>query len=377
MKLFHLSDLHLGKRLNECSLLEDQEYILKQVIGIIDRENPDAILIAGDIYDKSAPSAEAVQLFDDFLFALSERGLHVFAISGNHDSPERIAFGARLMEQSGIHFSPVYNGNVAPVPLRDEYGTVRIYMLPFLRPTHIRRFFPDREIESCTDALYTAISEMKVKTEERNILITHQFVTGANRCESEDISIGGSDNVDAGVFAPFDYVALGHLHSPQAVGTAAIRYCGSPLKYSFSEAMQSKSITIVELKEKGTITVRTAPLTPKRDLREIRGTYALVTSKKFYDGSSREDYLHITLTDEEDILDAIGKLRSIYPNLIKLDYDNKRTRSDTSIISAEIAQKAPLELFAELYEKQNNQPMQTEQETFLAGLIKTIWEETE
>lgn len=375
MKFIHLSDLHLGKRVNEFSMMEDQEYILKKILNVIDDERPDGVLIAGDIYDKSMPSAEAVQLFDDFLYGLSKRRLKVFVISGNHDSPERIAFGARLMKGSGVHLSPVYEGKVTGVVMQDEYGTVHIYMLPFIKPSHVRRFYPEKEISSYTDAVEAALSGVPEHPEERNILITHQFVTGASRSESEEISVGGSDNVDAAVFDAFDYVALGHIHGSQNVGRETIRYCGTPLKYSFSEANHEKSVTVVEMKEKGNISVRTIPLLPRHDLREIKGLYMELTARSYYENMEKDDYLHITLTDEEDIPDAIGKLRVIYPNLMKLDYDNRRTRASIQLEGAGLVRtKSPLELFAEFYEKQNNQLMNEEQQAFAGKLIQSIWE---
>ena len=377
MKLIHLSDLHLGKRVSEFSMLEDQRYILEEILRIIDGERPDAVLIAGDIYDKPVPPAEAVGLFDDFLVRLARRETQVFIISGNHDSPERIAFSARLMDRSGIHLSPVYDGHVEPVALEDEHGTVNIYMLPFLKPAHVRRFFPEEEIDSYTDALRTAVRAMEIDPAARNVLVTHQFVTGAARCDSEDISVGGTDNVDVTAFDGFDYVALGHIHNPQQVVRETVRYCGTPLKYSFSEAGHEKSVTVAELGEKGDISIRTAPLIPLRDMKELRGSYEDLTRRSFYENTTwREDYTHITLTDEEDIPDAVGKLRVIYRNLMKLDYDNRRTRSGGEILgSGQVEKKSPLELFSELYEKQNNQPMTEEQRAFAAGLIGTIWED--
>lgn len=376
MKFIHLSDLHLGKRVNEYSMLEDQKYILTKVIHIIDEENPDGVLIAGDIYDKSVPGAEAVQLFDDFLYRLSERKLQVFVISGNHDSPERLAFGGRLMDRSGVHLSPVYDGTVSCVDLEDAYGKVHVYMLPFLKPSHVRRFYPEENIETYTEAVRTALLNMPAEPAERNVLLTHQFVTGAERSESEELSVGGSDHVDASVFQGFDYVALGHIHGPQNAGTDHIRYCGTPLKYSFSEAGHQKSVTIVELGEKGSLSVRTAPLKPRHDLRKIRGTYMELTARSFYEGAPVDDYLHVTLTDEEDVPDAAGRLRVIYPNLMKLDYDNERTRAHIQITDVEAAdRKTPLELFMEFYEKQNGQPMKKEQKEFSMELIRKIWEE--
>ena len=376
MKLLHLSDLHLGKRVNEFNMLDDQAYILRQILAVADEEQPEAVLIAGDVYDKSVPSAEAMQLFERFLYGLVRRRLQVFVISGNHDAPERLSFASRLIDASGVHLSPVYAGAVAPIPLADAYGDVCIYMLPFLKPAHVRRFFPDAEIASYTDALRTAVGAMGIDPRRRNVLITHQFVTGAARSDSEDISVGGADNVDAAVFDGFDYVALGHIHGPQNIGgSERLRYCGTPLKYSFSEAGHTKSVTVVTLAEKGSVAVRTVPLTPRHDLREVRGSYAQLTAKANYEGTATDDYLRITLTDEEEIPDAMGKLRVIYPNLMKLGYDNTRTRAAAAPgAAADVERKTPLELLCEFYEMQNGQSPSEEQARYCAKLIETIWE---
>ncbi len=375
MKLIHLSDLHLGKRVNEYSMLEDQEYILKKILNIIDDENPDGVIIAGDVYDKPVPSAEAVQLFDDFLVSLAKRRLQVFVISGNHDSPERIAFASRIMDAGGIHMSPVYNGVIKPITMHDEYGAVDIYLLPFIKPAHVRRFCDD-EITTYTNAVKYVVSKMNINPANRNVLITHQFVTGASRSESEEISVGGTDNVDASVFESFDYVALGHIHSPQNCGSDKIRYCGTPLKYSFSEAKDKKSLTVVELAEKDDVTYRTVELVPKHDLVELKGTYAELTLKSFYANTDwQEDYTRITLTDEEDVPDAVGKLRAVYHRLMKLDYDNKRTRTNAEIGgAADVESKTPLELFSDFYELQNNQAMTVEQSEYMSRLIENTWE---
>lgn len=375
MKLIHLSDLHIGKRVNEVSMIEEQAYILKQILDTIDAEQPGAVLIAGDVYDKSVPSAEAVTLFDDFLCRLAERKQQVFIISGNHDSAERLAFGGRLMEDKGIHLSPVYDGNITPIILTDDHGEVYFWLLPFLKPAHVKRFYPDEGIESYTDACRVAVEKMGIDTTQRNVILVHQFVTGSATCDSEEISVGGTDNVDAEVFAGFDYVALGHIHGPQNIGSEKIRYCGTPLKYSFSESTHQKSVTVVELGEKGSFALRTIPLTPLHDMREIRGSYDEVTAKRFYENTATEDYLHITLTDEEDVPEAIARLRVIYPNLMKLTYDNARTRSNAVIDGAvDVQKKSPLQLFGELYEQQNNQPMSEMQSDFMRELIESIWE---
>lgn len=375
MKLVHLSDLHLGKKVNEFSMIEDQEYILTRIINSIDDEKPQVVMIAGDVYDKAVPSAEAVELFDDFLVRLSKRDLKVFVISGNHDSPERIAFGSRLMNHSGVYMSPVYDGNIEPISIGDEHGIVDFFLLPFIKPAHVKRYFPEAEIESYTDAIKKAVGEMHVNPDNRNVIITHQFVTGASLCESEERSVGGSDNIDGSVFDPFDYVALGHLHGPQKMGRETLRYCGTPLKYSFSEANHEKSIAIVEIFEKDNISIRKIPLIPKRDLVEIRGKYCELVEKSFYQGLNTEDYYHITLLDEEDVLDALAKLRVIYPYIMKLDYDNRRTREQTEILGSEdVEKKSPIELFGELYEKQNNQPLEGEPYKFTEALISKVWE---
>ena len=376
MKLIHLSDLHIGKRVNEVSMLEDQEHVLLQILQIIDVEKADAVLIAGDVYDKSVPSAEAVTLFDDFLCRLAKRNIPTLIISGNHDSPERLAFGNRLMESAGIYLSPVYNGSITPLTLSDRYGTVNFWLLPFIKPAHVKRFYPDAGIESYTDAVRVAIEKMGVDTAQRNVLLTHQFVTGAATCESEEISVGGSDNVDAAVFEGFDYVALGHIHGPQNIGSNRVRYCGTPLKYSFSEANHYKSVTVVELGDKGEVELHTVPLTPLHDMRVIRGSFAEVTDRAFYRDTATDDYLQVILTDEEDIPEAIGKLRVVYPNIMKLTYDNTRTRTNQLIDGAEdVEQKSPLQQFAELYEQQNNQPMSEEQSRFTQDLIESILED--
>ena len=375
MKLIHLSDLHIGKRVHEVSMTEDQEYILTKILHIIDDEKPDAVLIAGDIYDKSVPSAEAMTLFDDFLCRLAKRSVPTLIVSGNHDSPERLAFGGRLLESSGIHISPVYEGKLSPITLEDKHGPVDLWLLPFIKPVHARRFFPEEFIESYTDAVRAALKDLPLDPQRRNVLVTHQFVTGAATCESEELSVGGSDNVDASVFDSFDYVALGHIHGPQNIGSSRIRYCGTPLKYSFSEADHYKSVTLAELGEKGALTLRTLPLIPKRDMRQLRGTFARLTDLENCRSAGKEDYLHIILTDEEDIPEAVGKLRLIYPNILRLSYDNTRTREDRTVGDAgDVKTRSPLELFGELYEIQNNQPMSDTQRAFALELIQGIWE---
>lgn len=375
MRLAHISDLHIGKRLNEFSLIEDQEYILNQILTIIDENNVNGVIIAGDVYDKSTPSAEAVTLFDSFLVSLAKRRIDIFIISGNHDSSERLAFASRLLDVSGVHISPAYNGEASKITLSDSYGNINFYLLPFIKPANVRKL-ADCELSTYTDALKIAIDNMHIDKSERNILVTHQFVTGAKRSESEEISVGGSDNVDVSVINSFDYVALGHLHKPQSVEGKHIRYSGSPLKYSFSEASDTKSVTIVDIKSKNDLKIDTCPLIPKRDMVEIRGSYNELMQKKYYEGTTYgSDYMHITLTDEEDIADASNLLRTVYKNLMKLDYDNTRTKEALELSAVEnVESKTPIELFSELYEKQNNKQMSDAQEKIVSEIIEKIWE---
>ena len=379
MKLMHLSDLHLGKRLNEFSLLEDQSFILQQLVELVRREQPDCVLLVGDIYDKPVPPAEAVTLFDDFLNKLAQLTT-VCVTSGNHDSAERLAFGAQLMREGGVHFCGLYTGEPQCVTLQDAYGSVHIYLLPFLKPAHVRHCLPPMEAEQVTtyhEALRCAVERLHINAAERNVLVAHQFVTGAQTAGSEAVNVGGVDNIGAEVFADFDYTALGHIHKAQNVGSERVRYSGTPLKYSFAEWQQEKSVTLVELGEKGSVSVTALPLAPLRDLRKLRGSYEELMSKEFYDELPHDrdgllrDFYHLTLTDEEDVPDAVQKLRSVYKNLLQLEYDNKRTRTDNAIEGAEhVVEKSPLELMEEFYQLQNNQVLSEKQRAYLQGLLE-------
>ena len=375
MKLMHLSDLHLGKLVNGFSMLEDQKYILEQILDVAREERPDGVLIAGDVYDKRVPSADAVMLLDGFLSRLAEL-CEVFLISGNHDSAERLAFGGRLLTAAGVHVSPVYDGTVKTVERSDAFGPVHIHLLPFLKPVQVRRFFPEEKIESYTDAVRIALGGIDRHDGARHVLLTHQLVTGALPCDSEELSIGGSENVDADVFDGFDYVALGHLHGPQRAGGDHIRYCGTPLKYSFSEVNHCKSVTFVELGEKGNVQIATCPLVPLRDMKELRGTYQELMARDYYENTDLPGcYLHITLTDEEDVPEAMGRLRQVYPNIMKLSYDNTRTRSYQNPLEQRTDPRtSPLDLFRQLFEAQNNQGMNEQQDAWLRELIDGIWE---
>ena len=376
----HLADLHLGKRVNGFSMMEDQEYILNRILEIMEEEQPDGLLIAGDVYDKTIPPSEAVRLLDDFLTAVAAKHVPVFLISGNHDSAERVAFGHQLMQGSGIWISPVYDGTIRHHTLEDRWGEVNIYLIPFLRPSVVRSFFPDVEIEDYTDALRTIIEDLQVDTSRRNVVLAHQFVTAAGAlpetCDSEQLSVGGLDRVDGSVFSPFDYTALGHLHGPQRVGSETIRYAGSPLKYSFSELHQKKSVTVAELRAKGETEIRQIPLQPRREMIELRGTFEEILEEARKKGEPQTDYYHMILTDETDVVDALSRLREYYPNIMLLDYDNRRTRSQKEVEQLDrVEERTPGELFAALYEQQNGQEMDSDRKEYLDGLIREIWEE--
>ena len=369
---------HIGKRLNEFSLIEDQKFIFDKILNIIDEKKIEAVLIAGDVYDKPVPSAEAVTVLNSFLNSLAKRNLKVFVISGNHDSQERIGFGAELISQSGVYMSKPFSRNVETHKIKDEYGEINIYMLPFIKPAMVKHVYEEADIDSYDSAMAYVMEQTKVDEGERNLLIAHQFVRGADRCDSEEVSVGGIDEVSVENFKRFDYVALGHLHSPQHIKSEFVRYSGTPLKYSFSEAKHQKTALIVNMKEKGNITLEKVPLIPKHDMIEIKGKYQEIMSKDFYKDIDRMDYAHVTLTDEQDVLHAMELLRTVYPNIMKLDYDNTRTRSNNEIKGGKnVEKKQPLDLFKEFYELQNNQPMSREQADFMDKLIKDVWEVNE
>ena len=378
MKLLHLSDLHIGKRVNEYSMLKDQKYILSQILDIADEEKPDAVLIAGDVYDKNMPGGDAVLLFDWFLTELSDRKISVLLISGNHDSPERLSFARKLLWESRIHISEVYRGKVEKVTKEDEYGEVCFYLIPYLKPSAVRQYFPEEEITDYESAMAVVLKSLDLDPAKRNVLLVHQFLTGADRSDSEEVSVGGLDDISAGLFDSADYVALGHLHRPQQVLRETVRYAGSPLKYSFSEADHKKSVTLVELKEKGNVIINTKELVPLRDMRKIKGSYLELTQKENYENTDVEDYLSITLTDEEEIPAVLGKLSAIYPNIMQLQYDNKRSRAiGIDHVEREVEQKSPLTLFTEFYTMQNNSLLSEEQKAYLLELMEDIWEDVQ
>lgn len=389
MKLLHVSDLHIGKSVCEFSMLEDQRHVLEQVIGLVGERRVDAVLVAGDLYDRSTPSASAVALVDWFLQQLAATGVPAIITAGNHDSAERVAYVSGLLARQGIHVSPVYDGHIEPVRLTDEFGPVDVWPIPFLQPATVRHYFPDEKIGDYTDAMRVVINARELRVVDdagarvRNVCVAHQFVTSGGsapeRCASE-LSLGGMDNVDASVFDPFDYVALGHVHGAQRVGRDAVRYSGSILKYSLSEWRGSKSVTIVDLGEPGSEpAIELVPLKPLHDLRRVRGPLERLVSSEVADaaGTSREDYLYAVLTDENPVVDALARLREVYPNVMSLEYDNARTRAAGVTSDAPIADESeasPLELFCDFYEMQNGSELTDAQRSVVIDELKKIEE---
>jgi exonuclease SbcD len=355
MKFLHLSDLHIGKTVNGFSMLAEQKHAFEQVIGYIETEQPAAVLIAGDVYDRAVPGVEAVRLFDDFLTNLAAKNTAVLLISGNHDSPERLHYASRLLAKRDLYLCGVFHGEPQSVTLPDEYGAVDFWLLPFVKPSGVRGVFSDKEIECYTDAVTMALGAVKIDDSRRNVLLSHQFYTASGvtpiRSESEINPVGGLDAVDSAVLSRFDYAALGHLHGAQNVGGNA-RYAGSPVKYSFSEWKQEKSVTLVTLREKGDMEITALPLTPRHDMREIRGLFDVLTSDETASQGDREDYLRVILTDKEEIIDPMGKLRSVYPHVMALDFENSRGGFDGSPVSLgaeQIEALSTYDLFSEFF----------------------------
>ena len=384
MKFMHLADLHIGKRVNEFSLMEDQRYILKQILEIADRNRPDAVLIAGDLYDRSVPPGDAVELLDEFLTQFSSRGMPVFAVSGNHDSPERLDFGARIMRRHGVTIMGSFRGVPQKTALSDGYGPVNVWLLPFLRPASAAPFFSPEETGTHEKAVRAAVTAAEIDRSERNVLIAHQFVTafGAQpeTCDSETLSIGGADQVDASVFDAFDYVALGHLHGPQRIGRPEIRYAGSPLKYSFSEARQKKSVTFAELKEKGRVEITSEPLVPLREMREIRGPISELEKPENAAPGARNDFIRATLTDGHAVADAAERLRAVYPNLMCIAFEAPRPGQagpSLTAASGDISRRTPRDLFEEFYRNQNGRGLPENERTVLEKAVEAAREEAD
>lgn len=371
MRFLHISDLHLGKRVYEYSMLEEQKNALWQVLSAVDEKNVEGLFIAGDIYDKSIPTIEAIELFDSFLVELSNRNIDVYIISGNHDSPERVGFGADFFKSKRIYISKAYDGDIQYVNKEDLYGKIRIHLIPFLKPANVRRFHQEMEIADYNSAIRTVVEDIKLCEEGRNVVLVHQFITGAVRSQSEESFLGGMDNIEYDLFDEFDYVALGHIHKSQAMGRQQVRYSGALVKYALDEINQVKSMTLVEIKGKGEVEIETIPIKPIHDMRRVEGTYMELTDRNNYVNTKVDDYLHVVLKDEEDVPDALRKLRVIYSNILKLEYDNTRTRLKNSVIEGKgVRRKEPMEYIEELFRKQNNEDMTSEQATVLKNIME-------
>lgn len=354
MKFLHLADLHIGKTVNDFSMIEDQKAILEQILEIVSTHGIDGVLIAGDVYDRSVPSEEAVRLLDYFLCRLSGMGTEVFLISGNHDSEERLNFGSALFLKNKIYIAAKYEGKLCRIECEDAFGKLFVYLLPFVKASQVKHFYPKETIESYEDAVRVVLAHAGVDPSERNILAAHQFVTGMG----EDPHLAGSENtavvgtiekIGAGCFGDFDYVALGHIHSPQKVGRETIRYAGSPLKYSLSEIGNVKSVPVITLEEKGKVTVELVELKPIRDMRHLRGKMEQLLEKDNI--RKPEDYIYVTLTDEDPINDAMAVFRQYYKNIMKIDYDNEHTRSREEVTAAEaVREKTYPEQITDFYQ---------------------------
>ena len=375
MRLAHISDLHLGKQLKNFSLIEDQDYILQQIVSILKEKEVNLLMVAGDVFDKSVASIEGLKLFRKFLNSLVANKITVLIISGNHDSSERLTFGAEFMEDKNIYFSKIYDGKVEPLKFTDEFGSVNFYLLPFIKVSEVRHFFPEEKIEDYNDALKVAVKNLNINTSERNIIIAHQAIASAQRCDSEESVIGGLDNVSAEVFKDFDYTALGHIHTPQKISENVI-YCGSPLKYSASEIQKDKSMPVIDILEKGNISIEYVPLVPLRDIREIKGEFREILEMSQKDPYNREDYINIILTNKTDVLDAISDLRQVYPNILQLTYERELNPTENKIESIAFEKhQSPLELFEDFYRNRQGEELSDEQKSFMQNLIETVWRE--
>ena len=376
MRFIHLSDLHIGKSVNGFSMLDEQRHVFGQIYEYIESRKADVVIIAGDVYDRAVPGVEAVKLFDYFLTELARLKVTVMIVSGNHDSPERLSFARKLLSRRNIYICGEYDGTLRYVTLQDEYGNICFWLLPFIKPSSVNGLFPGKEIESYGDALAAVLETGKIDLNIRNVLISHQYYTPEGvsliRSESELSPIGGLDAIDSGLLRHFDYVALGHLHKSQKAGHDHIRYAGSPVKYSFSECRHEKSVLLAEMHEKGALSIEALPLKPLRDMRKIKGKLDALLNEEAAFQAKRDDYLHVILTDEEELVDPMGKIRSVYPNVMSLEFENSRTSIDLAAVSSEgdPVKLSTYDLFCEFFMDIQGCVMSDEQ----AAIIKDILE---
>ena len=383
MRILHLADLHIGKIVLEQSMLEDQKYMLNQVVDKIKEEGIELVLISGDIYDRSVPPSDAVVCLNNFLKTLvKELKIKVCIIAGNHDSKERLGFGSEIFAEEGLYISANYNGNLDKVELEDEYGKLNLYMLPYIKPVEVKEFFEDKEITSYHDAVKSVIEKETINKKERNIILSHQFVTAGNeepeRSDSETLTLGGTENVDVSCYKDFDYVALGHIHGPQRIGRDTARYAGTILKYSFSEVNQKKSLTVIDFKGKDNLEINLIPLKPLRDMRVIKGPIEELVKEEYYKGTNREDYIRAIITNEEPVYDAIGQIKKVYPNTLRLDIENSKMNSsiEKELSNLDnIKKKDEVELFNEFYNFQHDQNLTDVQLNIIKEVVKDVKKE--
>ena len=375
MKFAHLADLHIGKRLYEYSLVDNQKDILNKIVELVKASGVDGVVISGDVYDKSVPPVDAVEIMDEFLSALSSLGIFIIIIGGNHDSVARLSFASKILEKNNVYISPVFNGNIEKIEMSDKFGRINFYLLPYIRPINVRRAYEDFVGETFTESLKFVMDKINPDTSIRNVLVSHQFVTGAQKSASEEIYVGGSENVAYTLFDDFDYVALGHLHMPQNVGRETVRYAGTPLKYSFSEISHKKSMTIVEIKEKGNIEIELIPLIPTQDLVELKGSLKELISDSVVASVERSSFVKITLTDEVLKNDALDVLKQFYPYIVSIGYDNSMTRQNNVVENkATSKEERPEEIVEDLFMQQNNRQMNDIEKDLIEKLVKKVWE---
>lgn len=380
MKFAHLGDLHLGMTMNHVNLVEEQKYILDVIIAQLKEEEADAVLIAGDVYDKSVPGTEATSLLSTFLFDLNSLGLPVFIIAGNHDSAERLSYAGELLGRQNIHIAGRFDGEMPHYTVKDDYGEVNVWLLPFLRPGYVNRYIENEadKVKDYTSAVHAAIDMSSLDFTKRNVIVSHQFVTGAFVHEegSEQLMVGGTDQVSISAYAGFDYVALGHIHSFQKIKDNPAYYCGTPLKYSFSEEHDKKGVLFVELKEKGNLEVYQKELVPLHDMRTIRGSYEEVLLQAKED-TGKMDYLRVILTDEDEVDQAVRHLRAVYPNVLRLEYDNARMRRFMEEAPVGDKELSPMEIFSLFFQERNGREMNERETDIAREMILRLFDEEE
>lgn len=375
MRILHLADLHLGKKVNGFNMIEDQAFAMKEIVKVVDEEAVDVVVIAGDIYDQSVPSSESMGVFDDFLTSLRKLDIKIIMVAGNHDSVERLSFASRLMTNSEIYISKPFKNTIEKVVLEDGYGEINFYLMPFLKPIYVKAYHEDVKIDDFQTAINLVTKNIDLDESKRNVMISHQFIIGAEQSDSEELYLGGSEAISIDTYEGYDYVALGHIHKKQSFRDGKIRYPGSLLKYSKSEVNYSKALTIVDMKEKGQVEIVEKQINNLRDMRIIEGYFEDIIEHAPAD-LHKEDYVHINLFDEDQVFDAQSRLRDIYPNLMSLMYSNMQQMLDVESIDIDLENKKdPFELFNEFYEYRKNKKLDYEKKVLVKEIINDVWGE--